>query len=495
MVSGRIVLRGPHGFVGSAFYRAFTRACTPFQVLTRENRDSLEPGGIDLLIDAGGSSRKYLAERDPARDRAASVDAVADALSHFRPRRYLLLSSSAVYADPSSPETTREVDEPTGPVSVYGAHKREAEERVRAACANALVLRPAGFFGPGLAKGPVYDLLEARSPHVDPASRMQLLPVDAFVSAALQLAAAGGTFNAVPAGSVVLAEAFPQAVARQRARDPARDRPRLSFGMEGRRFGEALDPRAGDRRALEAFVTRYRAREARSAVAVLVLAGGQGTRLPGDEPKPIRPVAGVPLVQRVARPFLDAGYRQFVLALGHEAARVNAALEDDPVLGRAPCVVEAEPLGTGGALRHALDRIAAETVLVVNGDTLFQGIEVEALVKRHVRMSATVTLLAAQVADASRFGLPVVADDGRLVAFEEKTHAGPGWVHAGVLVVDRARFMSAVGRARPASLERDLLPALARSHAVHVMRAPGVSFLDAGTPEGFRAAEDQVGGR
>ena len=60
----------------------------------------------------------------------------------------------------------------------------------------------------GLAKGPIYDLLEARPLFVDPASRMQLLDVGAFVSAALRLAGAGGTYNAVPARSTVLAEAL-----------------------------------------------------------------------------------------------------------------------------------------------------------------------------------------------------------------------------------------------------------------------------------------------
>jgi len=488
-VSERIVLRGPFGFIGSAFGRALRRAGRPFAVLTRENRERLEPGPVDLVIDCGGNSRKYLAESDPAFDWQANVIEVEETLRFLSPARYLLVSSSAVYSDPSSPETTREVERPGGSVSVYGAHKREAENRVRSACPKALILRPAGFFGPGLAKGPVYDLLEGEALRVAGDSRMQLLDVDAFAEAALALVADGGTFNAVPSASTGLAEVWPEAVRRDRERHGDRRLPRLSFGLDGRRFAEVLGPGATGREALDRFVDAYRRREARSAVRVVLLAGGRGTRLEGPEPKPIRPVAGAPLARRAAEPFARAGYRSFSLCLGHEADRVDRVLATDEVLGRAARVVESTPLGTGGAVLHALERIPEETAIVVNGDTVFRGLDVEALVKRHVRMEAVATVLAAEVEDAGRFGRLRVADDGRLVAFEEKTEAGPGLVNAGCLVVDRARFQDAVGPVRPCSLERELLPAVAKSGRVHAMRVPSLAFVDAGTPEGFREAE------
>jgi len=491
-VSECIVLRGPFGFIGSAFFRALSRAGRPFTVLTRENRERFRPGAVDLLIDCAGNSRKYLAESDPGLDRRANVTEVEKTLRSLSPRRYVLLSSSAVYADPSSPETTREVERPEGPVSVYGAHKREAEDRLRSACPEALILRPAGFFGPGLAKGPIYDLLEGLPLRVDGDSRLQLLDVDAFAAAALALAEVGGTFNAVPPRSTVLREALPEAfgTGRERQGDPAL--PRLDFGLDGRRFARAMELAATRLDAFREFVDVYRRREARSAVRVLLLAGGRGTRLGGSEPKAIRPVAGAPLVRRVADPFAGAGYAQFSLCLGHGAEQVDRELESDDLLGPADRVIETTPLGTGGAVLHALERLREETAIVVNGDTLFRGLEVEALVKRHVRMGAVATLLATEVEDAGSFGRLRVADDGRLAAFEEKTEAGPGLVYAGCLVLDRARFLKAVGSVRPCSLERDLLPELAASSLVHAMRAPGLEFVDAGTPEGFREAERWV---
>ncbi|MBN2492294.1 MAG: NTP transferase domain-containing protein [Planctomycetes bacterium] len=487
-MSGRIVLRGPFGFIGAAFRRALVRAGAVFEVLTRDDPDAAAPGPVDLFLDAAGNSRKYLAESDPEFDRRSNVEAVAANLRRFRPRRYVLLSSSAVYADPSAAAAAREVEVPEGRVSVYGAHKREAEQQVRAACPCPLLLRPAGFFGPGLTKGPVYDLLEARAPHVSPASRMQLLDVDAFAEAALRLAETGGTMNAVPRESVRLDEALPAEAAAQRARFEMAGLPVLEFALEGARFGAALAPGSGGPEALARFAARYRRLEAHAAVTVLVLAGGRGTRLPGPVPKLVRTVAGASLLHHVTAPFATASYARFVVLLGHEAPQIEAALAGDPVLAGAERLVEDTPLGTGGAVRRALERIDGETFLLVNGDTLLAGVDLEALVKRHLRTEATVTLLAAPVPDAAPFGRLTIAPDGRLEAFAEKAAPGPGVVYAGCAVLDRARFLAGTAGAAGASFERGLLVQLARAGAVHAMRQRELSFVDAGTPAGLAAA-------
>ncbi len=488
-MSGRIVLKGPFGFVGSAFRRALEASDRVFEVVSHENRSDFPSGEVDLFLDCAGNSRKYLAESNPDLDRRQNVEEVEENLKRYRPARYVLLSSSAVYADTSSAAATQEVEEPAGEVSVYGAHKREAEQRVRTAGGQWLILRPAGFFGPGLAKGPVYDLLEGLPPCVSPASTMQLLDVDAFAAKALRLADQGGTFNAVPRDAVRLEDVFPDEAAAQRRVGIDADLPRLDFAVEGRRFSEAIGPGPSGYEALREFAAVYGRWEARRSVEVLVLAGGLGTRLPGPAPKAIRPVAGKALILRVAQPFLDAGYSGFTFLLGNGADQVASVLDRAPALSGAKRMVEDSPLGTGGAVLHALEKAGCETAMVVNGDTLFRGLDVEALVKRHVRTGAVATLAGARVEAAARFGALRVTDDGRLEAFEEKVAASPGWVYAGCMVVDARGFLEMAGSVRRCSLERDLLPGLAASGHVHVRLDERLGFVDAGTPEGFQEAE------
>lgn len=65
----------------------------------------------------------------------------------------------------------------------------------------------------------------------------------------------------------------------------------------------------------------------------IVLAAGLGQRLGQAVPKPLRPVARVPLLVRVLRALQGAGIRQAVVVLGHEEQRVRRAVAAEPSLG------------------------------------------------------------------------------------------------------------------------------------------------------------------
>lgn len=92
----------------------------------------------------------------------------------------------------------------------------------------------------------------------------------------------------------------------------------------------------------------------------VVLAGGFGTRLRGvvpDLPKPMAPVAGRPFLAWILDRLVAAGARRAVLAVGyrHEAIRghFGDAWRGLPLVYS----VEAQPLGTGGAIRLAAAHI------------------------------------------------------------------------------------------------------------------------------------------
>jgi choline kinase len=63
----------------------------------------------------------------------------------------------------------------------------------------------------------------------------------------------------------------------------------------------------------------------------IILAAGRGSRLDrGDAlPKPLRPVAGVPLIGRILRTLASEGIREAVVVVGYEGDRIQAALADE----------------------------------------------------------------------------------------------------------------------------------------------------------------------
>ena len=223
-------------------------------------------------------------------------------------------------------------------------------------------------------------------------------------------------------------------------------------------------------------------------VSTAVLAGGLGTRLRAavaDRPKVLAPVAGRPFLTHLLDRLARAGAREVVLLTAHAAAQVRDALGEEYAGMRLRYSVEPAPLGTAGAVRQALPLLRSDTILLLNGDS-YCDVDLAAFRRSHDGAATGLTLT--RVADASRFGRVRVAADGRVVDFEEKKADGrPGWINAGVYLLPRA-LLQGLDPARPASLERDLLPAWVAAGRVRGFRAGG-RFIDIGTPESYAEAE------
>src|SRR5882672_12604220 len=103
----------------------------------------------------------------------------------------------------------------------------------------------------------------------------------------------------------------------------------------------------------------------------VVLVGGQGTRLrPLTEtrPKPLLPVANVPMVRRIIDrmpPEVD----EVLLAANYKLELLAEYFRTHDVGRNVTLVEEKEPLGTAGAIKNVASHLD-DTFLVFNGDVL-----------------------------------------------------------------------------------------------------------------------------
>ena len=126
-----IFVLGGKGFIGSAICRYLEGRQIPFQSITRENYSGYVGKACDVLINANGNSKKYIADKEPLIDFDLTVRSVRSSIQDFKHSKYVYLSSCDVYDDCSSGKTTQEDTYILNTnVSNYGFHKYIAEEIV-----------------------------------------------------------------------------------------------------------------------------------------------------------------------------------------------------------------------------------------------------------------------------------------------------------------------------------------------------------------------------
>ncbi|MGA7342432.1 MAG: nucleotidyltransferase family protein [Terracidiphilus sp.] len=231
----------------------------------------------------------------------------------------------------------------------------------------------------------------------------------------------------------------------------------------------------------------------------IVLAGGLGTRLAArlsGVPKPLAPVAGRPFLEIRLTQLERAGCARVVLSVGHLHAAIQNHFGAVFRGMRVDYAIESAPLGTGGAIRAALNEVTEGSVLALNGDT-FLDADYASMMRFHHVESAGLTMAITHRNDVARYGGVIVRNgrgetraNSRIVGFEEKGRSGPGWINAGAYIIDR-NMRWPVNLPEKFSFETDFLtPEIARL-APAAYEVNGF-FLDIGVPEDLDRAQTEL---
>lgn len=225
----------------------------------------------------------------------------------------------------------------------------------------------------------------------------------------------------------------------------------------------------------------------------IVLCGGLGTRLGNltrETPKPLIDVAGRPFIAHVLDHLVENGVQGIVLAVSFQWEKLRDCIGSIWCGVPVTYSVEQYPLGTGGAIKHAMLVSNLQSALVVNGDTLL----LERPKKLHefsLLHNADVGLALKLVKDATRFGTVEVADDRRVLSFREKGITRAGYVNTGMYWVEQ-RVFEALPSER-FSFELDVLAAQSGMKSIYGLETQAY-FIDMGIPDDLERARFDLAG-
>lgn len=228
----------------------------------------------------------------------------------------------------------------------------------------------------------------------------------------------------------------------------------------------------------------------------VILAGGEGTRLrplTSNSPKPMMPIANVPMMEHIVHLLAKHGFDDIVVTVAFLANHIRNYFGDGSDFGvRMRYATEESPLGTAGSVRNAMQELD-ETFLVISGDVLTD-VDLSQMVAAHRDADAFVSIGLKRVENPVEFGIVITREDGTIERFLEKPTWGQVFsdtINTGIYVLEPQIFdfiaegevVDFSGDVFPVVLERGL-----KLHG-HVMEG---YWEDVGTLEAYRRAHEDI---
>jgi len=215
-------------------------------------------------------------------------------------------------------------------------------------------------------------------------------------------------------------------------------------------------------------------------IPVVILAGGQGTRLSEEtvvKPKPQVEIGGRPILWHIMKIYSFYGFNEFIIALGYRgemikeyflhyrelnadftinladgATTYQQAPEENWIVHLVDTGLKTE---TGGRVKRLASFLRKGTFMLTYGDGL-SDVNIRAVLEFHRQQKCLGTVTA--VRPPARFG-DIVLEESRVKVFSEKPQTGEGWINGGFAVFEPGVLEMIEGD--QSSFERSVLERLA----------------------------------
>lgn len=171
----------------------------------------------------------------------------------------------------------------------------------------------------------------------------------------------------------------------------------------------------------------------------VVLAGGLGTRLRRvvtDLPKPMAPIGNKPFLEYILKYLEKNGIKRVILSVGYKWEIIQEYFGYEFENIELIYSVEDEPLGTGGAIKKAMNQVENSQVYIINGDTFFD-VNLKTL---DLKDKSKLILSLKHMTDFDRYGCVENDENNLVTAFTEKSYRKSGNINGGIYLASKDIF-------------------------------------------------------
>lgn len=224
----------------------------------------------------------------------------------------------------------------------------------------------------------------------------------------------------------------------------------------------------------------------------IILAGGLGTRLRsviGEIPKPMADINGKPFLEYFLDYLIMQGIEKICLSVGYNHQIIQNYFKNGYKTIEIIYSIEDEPLGTGGAVKKAINLIEDDNIFIFNGDTFFN-INLKELYKFHVLNNSILTIAMKHIKDNINYGSIVIDNKNKITNFKEKIISKNKLINGGIYLLNKNKFIT-FGLPDKFSFEKDFLEKVYATHPVYGLEYESY-FIDIGIPDNYERAKQEI---
>jgi bifunctional UDP-N-acetylglucosamine pyrophosphorylase/glucosamine-1-phosphate N-acetyltransferase len=232
----------------------------------------------------------------------------------------------------------------------------------------------------------------------------------------------------------------------------------------------------------------------------VILAAGEGSRmwpLAETRPKHLLPIAGKPLLGHVLTALAENAISDVTLVVGFQEDVIRKTLATGEEYGvRLNYVKQPRWTGTAAALGRAYNALGIDRFLAVYGDLMIDSIAVRILIEKAVSCPRVMGVV--RMPDITQYGFVELRDERvtNIVEKPSKMRSKPGWINAGMYVLDGDVF-KAIAKTRASQraeyeLTTSLQLLIKNGKEINAAIIPDSNWLDVGRPWDLLAANERA---
>lgn len=222
----------------------------------------------------------------------------------------------------------------------------------------------------------------------------------------------------------------------------------------------------------------------------VVMAGGFGTRiqpLTNSVPKPMLPVANIPMMQHIIEKLRDVNIKDIVILLYFKPEIIKRYFGDGSGFGvNIEYVLPDDDYGTAGAVKKA-EPFLNETFMIVSGD-LVTDFDFQKIIDFHKQKGSKLTITLTSVVDPLQFGVVITDKEGKIQKFLEK----PSWgevfsdtINTGIYILE-PEILSKIPEGENYDFGKNLFPSLMDEQVTLWGCVVDGYWRDVGNPKSYR---------